>query len=209
MRKKAALAGVLVAALLLFGCEDAGAGGGFQARLLAAAAPLAEEAGSPRALTLDSVRYGSFSSPDAAELCALFKYDAPAHAEGLDRTLAVVCAADDLEVVASIDLMADSVRLAFLPAGDGTQRVLYLGASTYQGITSRTQGLYRVSVGAWEPLESGLPALDGFREVYLAEETVLCVGQDGASAAYNWNAAAECFLPAPAGDAPTRAAAPA
>ena len=76
--KLAALSAALALMVLLFGCgretASQNAAQSLEERLLSGAAPLAEEAhGSPRTLTLESVHYGSFSAPGAAELCALFK----------------------------------------------------------------------------------------------------------------------------------------
>lgn len=199
MRKKsAALSAVMAVALFLSGCGNGGdpqnAAQSLRERLLSGAAPLAEEAhGSPRTLTLESVHYGSFSSSAAEELCALFKYDAPVHMEGLDRTLGVVYAADGWEVVAGCDLMADDVQISFLPADDGTERIFYLGASTNQGLTSYTLGLYKISSAAWEPMETGLPAMDERSAVYLAEEKILCVTPEGVCTAYEWNSKTQGF----------------
>lgn len=193
MRTKcAALSAVLALAVFLSGCGKEAASQNaaqlLQERLLSSAAPLAEEAhGSPRTLTLESVHYGSFSAPDAAELCALFKYDAPVHVEGLDRMMGVVYAADNLEVVASCDFMADDVQISFLPAGDGTERIFYLGSSTNQRLASYTLELYRINGAAWEPMETGLPAIDEHSGVYLAGEEVLYVTPEDACTAFEWN----------------------
>lgn len=192
------LTAVLALTVFLSGCGKEAASQNaaqlLQERLLSGAAPLAEEAhGLPRTLTLESVHYGSFSAPGAAELCALFKYDAPVHAEGQDRTLGVVYAADDLEAVAGCDFMADDVQISFLPAADGTERILYRGASTNQGITSYTLGLYKISGGAWEPMETGLPAIDEPGAVYLAGEKVLFATPEDRCTAYGWNSESEGF----------------
>ena len=196
--KWAALSAVLTLVLFLSGCANEGAAQNaaqlLQERLLSGAAPLAEEAhGSPRTLTLESVHYGSFSAPDAEELCALFKYDAPAHAEGLDRTLGVVYTADDLRAVAGCDFMADEVQISFLPAEDGTEGIFYLGVATNQGLTSYTFDLYKVSGAAWEPMETGLPAIEEGCTVYLAEEKVLFVTPENACTVYEWNSKTEGF----------------
>lgn len=199
--KSAALSAVLALVLFLSACKSGdasqNAARSLEQRLLSGAAPLAEEAhGSPRALTLESVHYGSFSSPDAEELCALFRYDAPAHVEGLDRTLGVVYAADDLEVVAGCDLMADDVQVSFLPAADGTERIFYLGAATHQGLTSYTLDLYKVSGAAWEPIKTGLPAIEEGGAVYLTGEKVLYVTPADVCTVYEWNSETEGFEPA-------------
>ena len=198
--KSAALSAVLALVLFLSACKSGdasqNAARSWEQRLLSGAAPLAEEAhGSPRALTLESVHYGSFSSPDAEELCALFRYDAPAHVEGLDRTLGVVYAADDLEVVAGCDLMADDVQVSFLPAADGTERIFYLGAATHQGLTSYTLDLYKVSGAAWEPIKTGLPVIEEDGAVYLTGEKVLFVTPEDVCTVYEWNSETEGFEP--------------
>lgn len=199
MRTKLSALSVVLALVVFFsGCgreaASQNAAQRLRERLLSGAAPLAEEAhGLPRTLTLESVHYGSFSSPGTEELCALFKYDAPVHVEGLDRTLGVVYTADDLKVVAGCDFMADDVQISFLPADDGTERIFYLGASTNQGLTSYTLGLYKVSGGAWEPMETGLPAVEEGGAVYLAKENVLFITPEDACTAYEWNRETEGF----------------
>ena len=192
------LTAVLALTVFLSGCGKEAASQNaaqlLQERLLSGAAPLAEEAhGLPRTLTLESVHYGSFSSPGAEELCALFKYDAPVHVEGLDRTLGVVYTADDLKVVAGCNLMADDVQISFLPADDGTERIFYLGSSTNQGLASYTLRLYKVSGAAWEPVETGLPAMEEGGAVYLAKEKVLFVTPENTSTDYAWNSRTEGF----------------
>ena len=90
----------------------------FEESLRDGAQPLAENitGEEPRKLSLESVHYGSFSSPSAQELCALFKYESSVHVEGLDRTLAVIYTVEDLKVVASKDLQADEVQIEYLPS---------------------------------------------------------------------------------------------
>ena len=196
--KLAALSSVVALVLFLSSCGNAGASQNaaqlLQERLLSSAAALAEEAhGLPQTLSLESVHYGSFSSPTATELCALFKYDAPVHVEGLDRTLGVVYDADDLEVIAGCDFMADNVQVSFLPTVDGMERIIYLGTSTNQGLTSYTLELYKISGTAWEPMETSLPAIDERSAVYLAGEKVLYVTLEDVCAAYEWNSKTEGF----------------
>ena len=113
--------------------------------------------------------------------------------EGQDRTLGVVYAADDLEAVAGCDFMADDVQISFLPAADGTERIFYRGASTNQGITSYTLGLYKISGGTWEPMETGLPVIDEPGAVYLAGEKVLFATPEERCTAYEWNSESEGF----------------
>ena len=192
------LTAVLALTVFLSGCGKEAASQNaaqlLQERLLSGAAPLAEEAhGLPRTLTLESVHYGSFSVPGAAELCALFKYDTPVHVEGQDRTLGVVYAADDLEADAGRVFMADDVQISFLPAADGTERIFYLGSSTNQGLASYTLELYRINGAAWEPMETGLPAIDKPGAVYLAGEKVLFATPEERCTAYEWNSESEGF----------------
>lgn len=115
MKRRLLLVVLLMGGLLLCACAQhdtvAEPEKTFEERLLDGAQPLAENitGEEPRKLSLESVHYGSFSSPSAQELCALFKYESTVHVEGLDRTLAVIYTVEDLKVVASKDLQGDDV----------------------------------------------------------------------------------------------------
>ena len=104
--------------------------------------------------------------------------------------------ADQLASTIWCDLMADDVQVSFLPAADGTEQIFYLGAATHQGLTSYTLDLYKVSGAAWEPIKTGLPAIEEGSAVYLTGEKVLYVTPADVCTVYEWNSETEGFEPA-------------
>lgn len=198
----AACGGVFLAAMLLLpSCgvqHTADPVQDFQAQLTERAAPfVGSDKQEPRDLMPDSIQYGHFSSPSSDELCALFKYTSLVHPEGLDRTLAVVYDTEDLSVVASHEFVADQVQLQFLPAKDGRNYVLYLGAVTYQDISTYDLQLFQVSGSGWEPVSANLPQSDDARPgdcaYSLADQAVLRLNGDHTYTAYMWDRETECF----------------
>ncbi len=199
----AACGGVFLAAMLLLpSCgaqQTAAPDQDFQAQLTQRAAPcVGADKANPQDFVLDSVQYGHFSSPASDELCALFKYTSLVHPEGLDRTLAVVYDAEDLSVVASHEFVADQVQLQFLPAKDGRDYVLYLGAVTYQDISTYDLQLFQVSGSGWEPVSANLPQPDDARPgdcaYSLADQAVLRLNGDHTYTSYVWDREAEYFI---------------
>lgn len=202
-RLTAAWGGVFLAAMLLLpSCgvqHTADPVQDFQAQLTERAAPfVGSDKQEPRDLIPDSIQYGHFSSPSSDELCALFKYTSLIHPEGLDRTLAVVYDTEDLSVVASHEFVADQVQLQFLPAKDGRDYVLYLGAVTYQDISTYDLQLFQVSGSGWEPVSANLPQPDDARPgdcaYSLADQAVLRLNGDHTYTAYMWDRETERFL---------------
>ena len=198
----AACGGVFLAAMLLLpSCgvqHTADPVQDFQAQLTERAAPfVGSDKQEPRDFMPDSIQYGHFSSPSSDELCALFKYTSLIHPEGLDRTLAVVYDTEDLSVVASHEFVADQVQLQFLPAKDGRDYVLYLGAVTYQDISTYDLQLFQVSGSGWEPVSANLPQPDDARPgdcaYSLADQAVLRLNGDHTYTAYMWDRETECF----------------
>ena len=202
-RLTAAWGGVFLAAMLLLpSCgvqHTADPVQDFQAQLTERAVPfVGSDKQEPRDFMPDSIQYGHFSSPSSDELCALFKYTSLVHSEGLDRTLAVVYDAEDLSVVASHEFVADQVQLQFLPAKDGRDYVLYLGAVTYQDISTYDLQLFQVSGSGWEPVSANLPQPDDARPgdcaYSLADQAVLRLNGDHTYTAYMWDRETERFL---------------
>lgn len=202
-RLTAALCGgaLLLSVLLLPSCGAQSAAADpvqdFQAQLTQRAVPfVGSEKQEPRDLVLDSIQYGHFSSPAPEELCALFKYTSLVHPEGLDRTLAVIYNAEDLSVVASHEFVADQVQLQFLPAKDGRDYVLYLGAVTYQDVSTYDLQLFQISGTAWEPVSADLPQPDGDPgdcAYSLTDQAILRLNGDHTYTAYMWDRETECF----------------
>ena len=93
---------------------------------------------------------------------------------------------------------ADQVQLQFLPAKDGRDYVLYLGAVTYQDISTYDLQLFQVSGSGWEPVSANLPQPDDARPgdcaYSLADQAVLRLNGDHTYTAYMWDRETERFL---------------
>ena len=155
MKRQLLLAVLLMGGLLLCACVQHDTvvepEKTFEERLLDGAQPLAENitGEEPRKLSLESVHYGSFSSPSAQELCALFKYESTVHVEGLDRTLAVIYTVEDLKVVASKDLQADEVQIEYLPSPEGSEVILCFATVTNHGFSTYHIELFSIRESQW------------------------------------------------------------
>lgn len=193
MKRRLLLVVLLMGGLLLCACAQhdtvAEPEKTFEERLLDGAQPLAENitGEEPRKLSLESVHYGSFSSPSAQELCALFKYESTVHVEGLDRTLAVIYTVENLNVVASKDLQADEVQIEYLPSPEGNEVILCFATVTNHGFSTYHIELFPIRESQWEKIPVTLPALNESDRCYLAGQTVLRVDAQDTCEAYTWN----------------------
>ena len=193
MKRRLLLVVLLMGGLLLCACMQhdtvAEPEKTFEERLLDGAQPLAENitGEEPRKLSLESVHYGSFSSPSAQELCALFKYESTVHVEGLDRTLAVIYTVEDLKVVASKDLQADEVQIEYLPSPEGSEVILCFATVTNHGFSTYHIELFSIRESQWEKIPVTLPALNESDRCYLAGQTVLRVDAQDTCETYTWN----------------------
>lgn len=160
----------------------------FQKQLLDSATLLIEDTEVDSAdIELDSIQYGSFSSSEAEEICAFFKYKAPKHVGGLDRTLAVIFSADDLQVISSHEFIVDDVQARFLPSNEGTDYIFYLGTTTYQGVPAYDLQLFRIGGLVWEPVPSAVPLLNETGTYYLVNDSILYYCEGDFHEAYVWN----------------------
>ncbi len=106
-------------------------------------------------IVIDQIYYGSFSQKDANslkeanEILVLCKLQNTPHAGGLDRTAGLLLSADSMEVVAYHEFAADKVIINCLHTNSGENRVLFLGTTTYQGISTQEAQLYAIKDGKW------------------------------------------------------------
>ena len=160
----------------------------FQKHLLDSATLLIKDAEvDSKDIELDSIQYGSFSSSEAKELCAFFKYKSPRHVGGFDRTLAVIFSADDFQVVSSNEFIADTVQVKFLPSNSGIDYIFYLGTTTYQGVPAYDLQLFRISGLMWEPMSTVVPLLNETGTYYLVDDSILYYCEGDFHEAYVWN----------------------
>ena len=166
----------------------------FQKQLLDRAAPLIDHAEvDSKDIELDSIQYGSFSSSEAKEICAFFKYQSPKHVGGLDRTLVVIFSTDDLQVVSSHEFAADHVQVKFLPSKENTDYIFYLGATTYQGVPAYDLQLFRINGSMWEPIPTAVPPFHETGRYYLVDDSILYYCEGDSHEAYVWNREIEQF----------------
>ena len=106
-------------------------------------------------IVIDQIYYGSFSQKDANslkeanEILVLCKLQNTPHAGGLDRTAGLLLSADSMEVVAYHEFAADKVIINCFHTNSGENRVLFLGTTTYQGISTQEAQLYAIKDGKW------------------------------------------------------------
>lgn len=111
-------------------------------------------------IVIDQIYYGSFSQKDVNlqkesdpqkidEILVLCKLQNTPHAGGLDRTAGLLLSADSMEVVAYHEFAADKVIINCLHTNSGENRVLFLGTTTYQGISTQEAQLYAIKDGKW------------------------------------------------------------
>lgn len=118
---------------------------------------------------VDSILYGNFSQLEETEMLAFCKFKNNVHVAGFDRTLAIVFASDTMEVIAYKNFGADEVALRPLPT-EKESKILFLGRTTYQDITTQYIGLYDIQDNEWVEIP-----LDG---VVLQEDELCYITDD-------------------------------
>lgn len=166
----------------------------FQERLLDSAALLIADAETDTPdIELDSIQYGCFSASSEEEICALFEYRSPKHIAGLDRTLAVIFSADDLQVVASREFAADHVQISFFPSNEDTDYIFYLGSTTYQGVPAYDYQLFKIGGAVWKPMPEAVPPFRDTGAYHLVDDSILCYREGDSHESYAWNSKTGCF----------------
>ncbi len=103
-------------------------------------------------VVIDRIYHGSFSPKNASELFILCKIMNVPHAGGLDRTAGIVLSADTLELIAYKEFAADKVEISCLQNSDGINRILFIGTTTYQGISAQEISLLAVEGSQWRDI---------------------------------------------------------
>lgn len=115
-------------------------------------------------IAIDQIYYGSFSQENAKEVLVLCKILNQPHVGGLDKTVGLVLEQDSLEVVAYEEFPADKVEIGCFQTKSGKSRVLFIGTSTYQGISGQAALLFDIQGSQW--VQVPIDALDGFEGEY-------------------------------------------
>lgn len=104
---------------------------------------------------VDSIRYGSFSRPEEAEMLVQCKFRDNPHVAGLDRTLAMVFSCETQEMIACRLFSADEVILRLIPEEKGVSKILFSGRTISQGIVTQYADCFCIRNHEWQkiPLE--------------------------------------------------------
>lgn len=169
----------------------------FRVQIIENAMGLVEDIeGQNEELTLESIQYGNFSG-GGKEAFAILKITPSPHVGGLDRTLCVVYKADDLSVIASREFLADFVQIQILPTASGRSHILYLGTTTYQGVSSQDMQLFKIEDYEWKSNPVNIPQLNNEDDCILANQTDLLIFQknriSASSQFFIWNSMTESF----------------
>lgn len=150
MKKILLTAVTIVVTVALCACSFNQTSGDLNERIIEYAEQMAERGSFEKGdIYIDSILYGSYSQSGQTEMLALCKFKNNPHVVGRDRTLAVIFSCQPMEMVASKCFYADKVVIRSLPTESGKNRMLSLGSSTFQGLTTQQIGLYYIQNGEW------------------------------------------------------------
>lgn len=102
---------------------------------------------------LTDIRYGSFTKAGENELLANFRY--PSTPGNRDMIVSAIYSLDKSEIITHEIFRAGKVSLYYLPAKSGQTHILFLGASTYQGLTTYRIELFRIDRKKWNEIPLG------------------------------------------------------
>lgn len=155
-------------------------------------------------LVLENIQYGSFTKDHSYELLASFRHSStPPHAAGLDRTIAAVYDVSTLKIRNQKTFAADEVSLYFLQGASGRSFILYMGATTYQGITTQVLELWRVDEDHWTSIPVSDQQLDdSYAYALMGDQTLLIIDGLETTApdiigSLVWDKEAAAFVPRP------------
>lgn len=106
-------------------------------------------------IVIEQIFYGSFSQPKAKEVLVICKLLNTPHTGGLDRRACVILEVDTMEAGAYIELGADEALVYKLSMRNGQDRMIFLGQSTYQGLSTQEVMCFSVQDGQWTEMEIG------------------------------------------------------
>lgn len=152
-------------------------------------------------VAIDKVYYGSFSQENANEILVLCKILNMPHVGGLDKTVGMVLTQDTLDVVAYEEFPADRVEIDCFQMNNGKKRVLFIGTSTYQGISGQTIFLFDIQGSEWVqvPIDA-LNSIEGEYFCVMGEDKLFVASEAEITSpseiimVLNWDAQAGEFL---------------
>ena len=115
-------------------------------------------------IMIDQIYYGHFSRKDVNEIFVLCKILNTPHVAGLDKTVAVLLKADSLEQIAYREFNADNIEIDCMPTSTGQSKILYIGTTTYQGISTQEIQLLNIQDNQW--IDTPIEGLKNLEEEY-------------------------------------------
>lgn len=152
-------------------------------------------------VVIEQIYHSHFSSKDVEEIFVLCKILNAPHVAGLDKTVALLLEDDSLEQIAYREFNADNVEIDYIPTSNGKNKILYIGTTTYQGISTQEIQLLDVQNNEWidTPIE-GLQTLEGEYFCFMENSTIIVSSLDRITspanviAVLNWNPNTEQFI---------------
>ena len=137
---------------------------------------------------------GNFSQEDAEEIFVSCKILNLPHTAGLDKTVTLLLKKDTLEQIAYEEFSADDVVTAFFQTSAGQDKLLYIGTTIYQGISTQEVRFLEIQDGRWKEIPIADPedfqdgyycAVDG--RAIIVSSTDEMTGPADIAAVLNWN----------------------
>lgn len=100
-------------------------------------------------IAIDQIFYGTFSQEGVSEILVTCKILNQPHVAGLDKTVGVLLNTDTMEMIAYKEFSFDRVVINCMKTSSGYNRILVLGTSTTQGISTQDVCLFAIRGNQW------------------------------------------------------------
>lgn len=169
MRKRLFLGITVVCLFLTTGCEKASEGEALYSELDRYLVEKVRENYEDGVLedgniAVEQIYSGHFSKEDAEEILAACKILNLPHTAGLDKTVTLLLKKDTLELAAYEEFSADDVEISLFQTSAGQSKLLYIGTTTFQGISSQEIRFLEIRDGRWQDVP--IEALEDFKDSY-------------------------------------------
>lgn len=138
------------------------------------------------------VHFSQFTGSPNGDFMALIRFENLPHTAGIGTT---VCAIynEELNPVAACTFAADTVQLECLPSSSGSDLLLYIGRTTFQGISAQEISLLALEQGEWVERPLGFQVQED--DTYYFSDSELVQIRDGTVLHhYAWSATEVCFI---------------
>lgn len=152
-------------------------------------------------IVIDRIYYGHFSQEDVNEILVLCKILNTPHVAGFDKTVAVLLEAASLKQVAYKEFNADNVSIDCVQTSTGQSKIVFIGTTTYQNISTQEIQLWGIQGNQWVdmPIES-LENLSDDYFCFMGDGAIIVSSTDEMTdpadviAILNWNPETEQFI---------------